>query len=158
MKQFKNTFALILFGASLAISPHASAQLYSCKSADGRNSYVSDPESCVNSRAVLQGQKKSKKSSKSKASSSNKSPGRLPRVSTKKQSALDKKRAQVLMYEYKSEVNAYRRLAEAITETAPNEERLVDILEKERDEHRRNIIAIRQELARLGVDASNPSN
>ncbi len=145
MKQFKNTFALILLGASLTISPHAIAQLYSCKGDDGKTRYVSDPESCVNSRTVLQGQKKAKKSSKSKASSSNKSPGRLPRVSTKKQSALDKKRVQVLMYEYKSELNAYRQLDNAIAETAPNEERLVDILEKERDEHRRNIIAIRQD-------------
>ncbi len=125
LKQFKNTFALILLGASLTISPHAIAELYSCKGEDGKTRYVSDPESCGNSQAVLQGQKKAKKSSKSKASSSNKSPGRLPRVSTKKQSALDKKRAQVLMYEYKSEVNAYRRLAEAITETAPNEEHLI---------------------------------
>ncbi len=130
---------------SLTISPHASAQFYSCEGADGKTRYVSDAESCGNNRAVLQGQKKTKKSSKSKASSSNKSPGRLPRVSTKKQSSLDKKRAQFLMYEYKSEVNAYRRLDDAITETAPNEERLVDILEKERDEHRRNIIAIRQD-------------
>ncbi len=49
------------------------------------------------------------------------------------------------MYEYKSELNAYRRLDDAIAETVPNEERLVNILEKERDEHRRNIIAIRQD-------------
>ena len=49
------------------------------------------------------------------------------------------------MYEYKSEVNAYRWLDDAIAETAPNEEHLVDILEKERYEHRRNIIAIRQD-------------
>ncbi len=134
-----------MLGASLIISPHASAQLYSCKGEDGQNRYVSAPESCGTNQAVLQGRKKAKKSSKSKASSSNKSPGRLPRISTKKQSTLDKKRAKVLMYEYKSEVNAYRRLDDAITETAPNKERLVDILEKERDEHRRNIITIRQD-------------
>ncbi len=34
------------------------------------------------------------------------------------------------MYEYKSELNAYRQLDNTIAETVPNEERLVDILEK----------------------------
>ena len=53
------------------------------------------------------------------------------------------------MYEYKSKVNAYRQLDDAIAKTAPNEERLVNILEKERDEHRRNIIAIRQDSQRV---------
>ena len=133
--------------AAAALCWPGGAQLISCKDKSGRTRLVSSAEQCGGKYQVLWSEKQK---GGAKKSSRKASPGKLPKVSKQRQGALDKKRAQVLFYELKSERQSRETMDEAIAATSSGETRVLAAFKKQRDEHERNIVAIRQELARLG--------
>lgn len=143
---------------ALAAADAARAQLFACKGEDGRSRYVSSAEQCDSAYKKLPSSYREKKPAKpAKKSPANTSgsaaaPGRLPNVSPRKQTALDKKRGEILLYELRSEENIYGAL-ETLIAAADNDSRRQRLL-KRRGEHARNIAAIRRELARLGYDGA----
>ena len=131
-----------MFAVLLSAGP--AAAFYACIGADGQKRYVSNCEKDCNGKCIFRGTKKKKRADKSVA------PIRTPTISPKAQTALDKKRAEILLYELHSETNITRVLDKAIAKTSPENDSRMEVLQKRRNEHARNVIAIKQELTRLG--------
>ena len=151
---FAVAFALIL---ALAAADDARAQLFSCKGEDGRTRYVSSETQCNSGSVKLPSSyapppAKKKSSGGDKTANSPPPPGRLPKISQQKQSRLDQKRGEILLYELRSE-QKIRLALENLIADAEDESRRARLL-KRRDEHARNIASIRRELSRLGYDAA----
>ncbi len=143
---------------ALAAADGARAQLFVCKGEDGRSRYVSSADQCGSAYKKLPsfdgktGGKKPAKKSSASAPNSAAAPGRLPKVSSRTQSALDKKRGEILLYELRSETNIRDKFSALIADATDDSRR--QLLLKRRGEHARNIAAIRRELARLGYAAA----
>ena len=126
------------------LSAGPAAALYTCIGADGKTSFVSDCQKHCDGKCIFRGAKKKKSATKYVA------PIRTPKISPKAQIALDKKRAEILLYELHSEAKMTHTLDKAIAKTSPDNDSRLTVLQKKRAEHARNVIAIQQELSRLG--------
>ena len=149
-------------GALAIVATASAGALYSCKDASGRTQYVSSPDQCAG-KAQTRSPKTTPKNTPKNAPSPAAAPknnnnatapaGRLPKISPQKQNIMDQKRAVLLFYELHSEQNMQKIINRSIDATAPADDKRLSALYKRRDENQRNIIAINQELARLGYNA-----
>ena len=142
---------------ALAAAGGARAQVLTCQNDAGETRFISSSR-CpagfekTGSVGAVKKPKPAKKSSAAKPTSAA-SPGRLPPVSPRTQSELDKKRGAILEYELQSEEKIHGALDALIADIGEGERRT--LLLKRRGEHARNIAAIRRELERLGYDANS---
>ena len=145
----------IVIGIGLFFMAFSQAQVYACKNKQGKTTgWVTSAEECAGDYKIsIQAPKPKPKPSAKPAAKS--SAGKY-KVSPKKQRSIDKARANILFYELDSE----KRMIIAIEDALSGDEKpeIVTALKKQKDEHKQNIIAIQQELARLGVDASYSRN
>ena len=128
--------------AAVFVSGAESAGLYACKDKDGRTQYVTEPKGNCESRSA-NAPAPNKPSAKSKPA---------PRAASKEQRLRDKKRGRILLYELQEERKFYNHYKSALASANGGDR---DVLSRRAHRHRQNILALRQELARLGLNAGN---
>ncbi len=136
----------------------AEAQLFACKGENGQTRYASSAEDCGEGAPDISYSNPKKKKKTVKRAAAARAPGKLPNVSPRKQRELDRARGDILLYELKSEREVKSAVEKIIGKTPSENLRRRAMLQKRREEHARNITSIRQELARLGIDAADSGN
>ncbi len=147
--------------------PVAGAQLYACPKAGGGSTLTSTPtsEDCQLQQSIKRGAERLKAQSvqpkqapklvptqTKKKPAAKKSSKKYPVVSTATQKVRDKKRMEILLYELEKEEQqqqATREHMESINIEIPKQAELLPHFEEKLAIHSQNIIAIKQELARL---------
>ena len=121
---------------------NAEGNVYVCKDKDGNTQFLSEPQGeCTTTSTKAPAP--NKPSAKSKPA---------PRAASKEQRLRDKKRGRILLYELQEEKKFYDLYKNALA-GANGDNR--ELLTRRAHRHRQNILALRQELARLGLNAGN---
>lgn len=140
-------FILLISCACIGISAVAPADaLYRCKDKNGKVSYISSPQGkCDTIYNDSQPAKKKKTLVKNEKRSSVKP----PKVGLKTQASRDNKRSEILIYELEREIKRRESIKRVMTKTSDADK--LAILKDGHEQNALNIVAIMQQLARLGV-------
>ena len=122
---------------------NAEGNVYVCKDKDGNTQFLSEPQGDCTTSSTNAPAASNKPSAKNKPA---------PRAVTKEQRQRDKKRGEILLYELQQEQKFFRHYKNLLA-SASGDNR--ELLTRRAHRHRQNILALRQELARLGLNAGN---
>ena len=121
---------------------NAEGNVYVCKDKDGNTQFLSEPQGeCTTTSTNAPAP--NKPSAKSKPA---------PRAVTKEQRLRDRKRGEILLYELSQEQKFYNHYNNLLASAGGGNR---ELLTRRAHRHRQNILALRQELARLGLNAGN---
>ena len=144
-------FILLISCACIGVSGAVSADaLYRCKDDKGNVSYTSLPQGKCDTLSDSQPVKGKKTLVKNEKRSSVKP----PKVGLKTQASRDNKRSEILIYELEREIKRREAIKRVMTKTS-DADKLV-ILKDRHEQNALNIVAITQQLARLGVTVEFP--
>ena len=136
-------FAAVAVAAVFVSGAEAAGDVYICKDKDGNTQFLSEPQGECTTTSTNAPAASNKPSAKSKPA---------PRAATKEQRLRDRKRGEILLYELSQEQKFYNHYNNLLA-SAGGDNR--ELLTRRAHRHRQNILALRQELARLGLNAGN---